>query len=382
MQRDQSERGFKTQSKAVFITHQVFRNSGFGNLHPLSISRQNTLYRMCCILDWFTPDQLLEPELASRSVLETYHERQYIDEFFRAAVELKVDANTREKFGLGTMECPLFEGIWDRATASIGGAILAAEQALDGKLVFHPAGGTHHSLKGRASGFCYFNGPVFAIQTLLQKGLDRVCYVDLDAHHGDGVEAAYMKDPRVQLLSVHEQNRWPYTGATSRPHNNCFNLSIPSQVNDTEFEFLIDQGLFPQIESWKPEALVITCGADVLEGDPLSSMALSNVAVWNSIRKLQSLTPHTIILGGGGYNPWGVIRCWSGLWAQLAGYGIPEKLPIAVRNLLKNLDCDLIDQEEIKSDWLETLQDKENDGPIRAEFQNLVKQLDSGPDVI
>src|SRR5207344_3103305 len=102
-----------------------------------------------------------------------------------------VNAEERTRYGLGTMENPLFPGLFERAATSVGGSILAAQLALEGRVAFHPAGGTHHGRPGRASGFCYFNDPVFAVLTLLRAGLERVLYVDLDAHHGDGVQDAF-----------------------------------------------------------------------------------------------------------------------------------------------------------------------------------------------
>ena len=114
-----------------------------------------------------------------------------------AESEGRVAPEVRERYQLGTLENPLFPGLFERAAMTVGGSIQAAELALQGHVVFHPSGGTHHGRPDRASGFCYFNDPVFAIRTLLAAGIGTVAYVDLDAHHGDGVEDAFRADSRV-----------------------------------------------------------------------------------------------------------------------------------------------------------------------------------------
>src|SRR5690606_37637711 len=123
---------------------------------------------------------------------------------------------------------PLFPGLFERAATSVGGSILAARLALEGRIAYHPAGGTHHGRPDRASGFCYFNDPAFAILALLEAGLERVLYVDLDAHHGDGVQDAFAADERVHTVSIHEAGRWPGTGAASDTGDGrACNLPVP-----------------------------------------------------------------------------------------------------------------------------------------------------------
>ena len=160
---------------------------------------------------------------------------------------------------------------------TVGGSILAAELACEGHTVFHPTGGTHHGRPDRASGFCYLNDPVFAILTFLRSGRRNVLYIDLDAHHGDGVEDAFIEEDRVTTLSVHEAGRWPFSGTHSRPESGAWNFPVPPGLNDSEFEFLFEHAVLPLVEKKAPDALVLCCGADCLAGDPLSKMQLSNI---------------------------------------------------------------------------------------------------------
>jgi len=288
-----------------------------------------------------------------------------------------VDAETRKRYGLGTMENPLFAGMFERAATSVGGSILAAELALEGRAVFHPAGGTHHGRRDRASGFCYFNDPVFSILTLLEKGLRKVLYVDLDAHHGDGVQDAFAADGRVWTVSIHETNRWPHTGAADDlGEGRACNLPVPRELNDSELEALLDGALLPLARRLAPQALVVTCGADALAGDPLSAMRLSNVALWRAVERLVATAPAAVVLGGGGYNPWTVARYWTGIWGTISGRAIPAVLPPCARNILEGLRCDLVDDEERRPEWLTTLADAPNPGPVRPEVERLLERAD------
>jgi len=278
----------------------------------------------------------------------------------------------RDQYRIGTMENPLFPGLYRRATTAVGGSIQAAELAMDGRVVFHPSGGTHHGRAERASGFCYFNDPVFAILTFLEQGIERILYVDLDAHHGDGVQDAFSDDPRVLTVSIHEEKRWPHSGLVEdRAGGAARNLPVPRAFNDSELEFLMVNAVLPLADDFCPQALVITCGVDGLEGDPLSRMALSNLGLWRAVEQLVEINPRCVVLGGGGYNPWTLIRCWGGLWGRLNGREFPGELPPEAQKLLQSLECDLIDDDEIPESWITKLADEPNTGPVRPEIKRL-----------
>lgn len=359
-------------SKALFVGSDVYRQAAFGKHHPLSIIRVSGVVDVCEMLSWFEREQFRESPQATESQLKEFHDPDYVDALISADIRGSVDKETREKYRLGTMENPLFPGLFKRASTAVGGSILASELAMDERVVFHPSGGTHHGRAGRASGFCYFNDPVFAIQAFLARGIERVLYVDLDAHHGDGVQDAFSNDPRVLTVSIHEEKRWPYSGLVEdRAAGAARNLPVPRGFNDSELDFLIEQAVIPLAEQFNPGALVITCGADPLEGDPLSRLSLSNSGLWLAVEKLTKLTRRTVVLGGGGYNPWTVVRCWSGLWGKLSGKEFPPVLPEPVRGFLASLESDLVDEDEVPEHWINTLADEPNFGPVRAEIERL-----------
>jgi acetoin utilization protein AcuC len=357
---------------ALFVASDFCRQPGFGRNHPLSIPRVSAVLELCAALGWIAGDQSRVSRVATLAELTSFHDAGYVEALRTSDAAGRVAPEARVRHGFGSFENPLFPGVFERAATAVGGSLLAAELALEGRVVFHPAGGTHHGRRDRASGFCYFNDPVFAVRRLLEGGLERVLYVDLDAHHGDGVQDAFAEDDRVLTVSIHEEKRWPHSGLVEdRAAGLARNLPVPRGFNDSELDFLVEQAVIPLAEAFAPQALVITCGVDGLEGDPLSRLSLSNVGLWRAVERLVRLQPRAVVLGGGGYNPWTVIRCWSGLWGRLSGRTIPATLPPAARELLGGLSCDLIDEDEVPETWLTTLADVPNTGPVRPEVERL-----------
>lgn len=361
-----------SDGKAVFVTHPVFREPAWGAHHPLAIARQGAVLELCLACGWLPDGALQHCEPASFEQLATHHDEDYVAALQRASRAGRVTVAERARFNFGNMENPIFPGVYERAAASVGGSICAANEALRGRRAFHPAGGTHHGQPGRASGFCYFNDPVFAIQTLLSAGAAPVLYVDLDAHHGDGVEAAFADDSRVFMISIHEVGRWPFSGALDqRGGGNARNFPAPRGFTDSELKFLIDEPISELAERIAPESVVIVAGADCLLGDPLSTMAISNVGLWDAVESVCAFAPVQVVLGGGGYNPWTTARAWAGLWGRLAGFDPPPILPAAAARLLNNMSCDLLDDDELEPRWTTSLCDAPNQSPVRAEFHRM-----------
>ena len=359
----------------VFVGSDVYRRRAYGFNHPLNIVRHSAVVDLLQMLGWLNEDQFRESEPASVAQLIDFHDRAYVRALQYANSTGSVLPSSRQRYQIGTFENPLFPGLFERATMTVGGSILAAELAAEGKVAFHPSGGTHHGRPDRASGFCYLNDPVFAILKLLELGRERVLYIDLDAHHGDGVEDAFYEELRVTTLSIHEQNRWPYSGTHSHPHAGAYNFSVPQQFNDTEFEFLMQHAVLPMAAADDVDALVICCGADCLSGDPLSHMQLSNVALWDAVMQLIDLGKATVVLGGGGYNPWTVTRYWSGLWGRIAGQQLPDRLSAEASAFMRQMECDLIDEEDIDEQWHTTIADTPYPGPLRDEIKSLVDSV-------
>lgn len=353
----------------------VYRRAAYGGNHPLAIPRVATVMDLCEMLGWLDEGNFRESQAATIDQLARFHDRDYIG-VLRASEEAgRVEPEIRERYNLGTRENPVFAGVFERAATAVGGSILAAKLAMECGLAYHPSGGTHHGRPDRASGFCYFNDPVFAILSFLDEGAARILYVDVDAHHGDGVQDAFADDERVFTISIHEAGRFPFSGPLDdRGGGNARNFPVPRGFNDSELEYLMEAAVLPLGHEFAPDAVVITCGADGLAGDPLSAMELSNVALWRAVEMAAALAPAAVVLGGGGYNPWTVARCWAGLWGHLNGWPAGEALPAETRELLGSLDSDLVDEEDRPDEWFTVLADPPAPGPVRDEIRAVTAQ--------
>jgi acetoin utilization protein AcuC len=359
------------RTEPFYIGSAIYRRPAFGSNHPLNIVRHAAVVDVLQMLGWLDEEHFHESRPATVDQLLEFHSRAYVRALQYANATGKVYPDVRERYQVGTLENPMFPGLFERASMTVGGSILSAELASRGHVVFHPTGGTHHGRADRASGFCYFNDPVFAILTFLKEGSDSVLYLDFDAHHGDGVEDAFIDEERVTTLSIHEADRWPFTGTHSRPETGSYNLAVPQHINDTEFEFLVENVVLPLVNETQADALVLCCGADCLKGDPLSKMDLSNVVLWDAVQRLIDRGLPTVILGGGGYNPWTVTRYWAGMWGRISGEAFPECVPEEVSDYLRAMECDLIDEEDVPETWLTTIADTPYPGPIRDEIRSL-----------
>ncbi len=325
---------------AIFIGSEIYRGSSYGGAHPLRVPRVSTVIDLARALDWLPAAQYRTAPRARPAALTRWHTTDYITALIDAETSGRVSDAVRARYGLGTLSNPVFAQMYRRPATGVGGVMLAAELlALGHAMAVHvPGGGTHHGMPDRANGFCYLNDCVLGILALRQAGLRRVAYIDIDAHHPDGVEAAFADDPDVLMISTHEQNRWPFKGAlTDQGAGQVFNLPVPAGFNDTEMRAVTDALILPRIAAHRPDVIVLQCGADAVTEDPLSRLALSNNAHRAVVAAIRPLAPRLLVLGGGGYNPWSVGRCWTGVWAELAGFAIPDRLPPEAQAVLAAL---------------------------------------------
>ena len=322
----------------LFIGSEIYRGSSYGPHHPLRVPRVPTVTDLARSLGWLAPGQFRQSPRARPAALTAFHTPEYVAALERAEQTQAVDAATRARHGLGTLSNPVFPEMFRRPATAAGGSLLAAELVAGGGAVYNPGGGTHHGMADRAAGFCYLNDPVLALSRLRALGLTRLAYVDIDAHHADGVEAAFAGVEGMVLVSTHEEGRWPFTGALEdRAGGVAVNLPLPRGAHDGDFARALDEVILPAVARHRPEAIVLQCGADAVAEDPLSRLAWSNRSHVRAVRALRPLAPRMIVLGGGGYNPWSVGRAWASVWAALAGHEIPDRLPEAAEAVLRGL---------------------------------------------
>jgi len=365
----------------MFIGHEIFRWSSYGRWHPLRVPRVSTVMDLTRALGWLPADQFITAPRAKPRALTHWHTMDYIDALMQTEATQVVSDIHRHRHDLGSVANPVFPEMFRRPATAAGGSILAGELLRDGGVIYNPAGGTHHGMPDRANGFCFLNDPVLAMLSLRHHGVRRIAYIDIDAHHPDGVEVGFGGDPDCLMMSVHEERLWPRTGGIDNDAGgNAFNLPVPRRFNDSEMAFVRDVLILPRVAAFEPDAIVFLCGADAVEEDPLSHLALSNNAHWDMLRGLMGLAPGLLVLGGGGYNPWSVGRLWAGIWGVLNGHDPPDVLPPSAEEVLRGLRFEGNRRGKNPPEhWFTTLRDGPRNGAVRPEIAARVAQLSKRP---
>jgi acetoin utilization protein AcuC len=297
-----------------------------GGDHPMHPVRLDLTMRLADSLGVLSGSrvQLLRPTPADVQQLTLVHDPAYLDAVRRAPADPSGAGH-----GLGTDDNPIFEGMYDAAALITGGSVLAAQQVHSGAAqhAVNIAGGLHHAMRDAASGFCIFNDAAVAIAWLLAQGYERIAYVDLDVHHGDGVQAAFYRDPRVLTVSIHQTplTLWPGTGfpeETGDPDTalgSAVNLALPNGTDDSGWLRAFTAVVPSVIRAFAPQILVTQCGCDAHHEDPLADLALTVDGQRASYRAVHDLAHEVcdgrwIALGGGGY---GLVRCVPRAWTHL-----------------------------------------------------------------
>jgi acetoin utilization protein AcuC len=274
------------------------------------------------------------PEPATMAELELVHDAGYIGVVRQASTADNADPRTLLRYGLGTPDDPVFPGMHD-ASALVAGATLAAARAVWTGAAEHGtniAGGLHHAMAGHASGFCVYNDPAIAIAWLLGQGAERVAYVDIDVHHGDGVQAAFWADPRVLTISLHEHpaTLFPGTGLPSETgaagaEGGAVNVALPAGTRDAGWLRAFHAVVPPLVRAFRPQVLVSQHGCDTHWTDPLANLELTidaQRAAHAAIHRLahEAAGGRWLLTGGGGYSLVDVVpRTWTHLLAEAAG---------------------------------------------------------------
>jgi acetoin utilization protein AcuC len=361
----------QTPAGPLFIGSEIYRGSSYGPAHPLRVPRVSTVMDLARAMGWLPSALFRTSPCAKPAALALWHDLDYIGALQAAESAGTVTDAVRARHNLGTLSNPVFPQVYRRPATGAGGTMLAAERLSQNPGVIHvPGGGTHHGLPDRANGFCYLNDVVLAIKVFQRQGLRRIVYVDLDAHHCDGVEAAFAGDPGVRMISVHEEGRWPFTGALGdTAAGSAFNLPVPKGYNDSEARAVLQELILPRTAAFAPDALVLQCGADSLTEDPLSRLSLSNRAYLEALGALLPLAPRALVLGGGGYNPWSVGRLWTAIWGRIGGQEMPDRLPVEAGAVLSALSWGGGSRPPPDPAMLTTLLDQPREGPVRLDIR-------------
>jgi acetoin utilization protein AcuC len=314
-------------TKTAFVHSPRFAEYDYGQDHPLEPGRPELTVELCQKYELLNKPWMatIEPTPASREAMAVFHDEDYLE----ALQEANNGAFREEllEFGLGTADCPVFPGVYDYSALVAGATLLATD--LVGKpqydLVFNLSGGFHHAQKRNAEGFCYVNDVVIAIKGLVEKG-QRVAYVDLDAHHGDGVQAAFYQEDRVLTISLHESGKtlFPWSGfeteiGSGRGRGYSINVPLPPQTDDEVFLLAFNEVVPPSLAAFEPDVVFTLIGADGLLVDPLSHLSLTNNSYAEAVKALEAISPACVVLGGGGYHINSATRAWCLAWAVMNG---------------------------------------------------------------
>jgi acetoin utilization protein AcuC len=310
----------------------------FGPAHPLTPRRFGP---GISLLEALGAVPNLAPEPASDAELEWVHEAAYIG----AIKAFGADPGAPSRAGIGPGDTPAFEGMHEASAAVAGGSLRAMETILRGEVLhaFHPGGGLHHAMPARASGFCVYDDPALAIARARREGL-RVLYIDLDVHHGDGVQAIHWSDPGVMTVSIHETGRALFPGS-GFPNELGGGEAVGTKVNLPLDPWTGERGWLPALElvlpavadAFRPDIVVSQHGADAHAFDPLAHLNVTTTAMGAAARLVDSLAhQHAggrwLATGGGGYDVYRVVpRAWSQVWLAANHLPVPAETPAAWR---------------------------------------------------
>ena len=277
--------------------------------------------------------EFVEARSASIEELLLFHTPEYL-KILKEADSGIIPADGAEH-GLGYSDNPVFKGVFEWSALCAGASLQAAELVASGKadIAFNISGGLHHAMPERASGFCYINDAAIAIKYLAGLG-KRVAYVDIDAHHGDGVEAAFYDTDAVLTVSVHESGEWlfPGTGAatdigTGAGRGFSVNVPLPPFAGDELFLKAMDEVVVPVIEAFSPDILVTQLGVDTFDTDPITHLRLTTGGFEKALSRFRSMNLPWVALGGGGYDIGNVARAWTLAWAIMNDVEAPNIIP-------------------------------------------------------
>jgi acetoin utilization protein AcuC len=308
----------------VLISAPALASYGFPNGHPFGTDRHGAFLAELAQSPSFAQLRVSAPRLATREEIEYFHTPGYVDRV--------IELSRRGSGYLDAGDTPAFPGVYEAAARVVGGTLEALTAIVQGPIryAFIPIGGLHHAGRDTAAGFCVFNDCAIAIEAARRvHGIRRVGYVDIDAHHGDGVFYGFERDPDVLFADLHEDGRFLYPGTGSRSETGRgdaqgtkLNIPMPPGSDDAAFMAAWEE-VERYLDDARPELVLLQCGADSLAGDPITHLLYSAEAHAHAARRLRDLADRhaqgrLLAMGGGGYNRANLARAWTRVVEELA----------------------------------------------------------------
>jgi acetoin utilization protein AcuC len=330
-------------ARAAFVYGSALTTHQLPEDHPLKPRRLRWTYELLEHYDAFSDSNsvLVEPRFATKEELLSYHAEEYVEAVESFSRIERLEEQGRFHFS-DYGDNPTFPGMYEASCLSTGASIVAAEMVESGEVevAFNISGGLHHAFPNRASGFCIFNDPVIAINYLLSKG-KRVAYVDVDAHHGDGVQHAFYNTSRVLTVSIHESGRYLFPGTgfvdeLGEGDGQGYSANVPlyPYTGDDVYIRVFREVVIPLLKAFEPDVLFSQFGVDTYYTDPITHMQLTTESYIAMLDDFQRLGVPWIASGGGGYDPAAVARCWALSYGVMAGKQWPDDIPEPLRERL------------------------------------------------
>ena len=322
-------------SRTALIYSPLFGNFSYGDDHPFKLQRYFLVRELMASYGLLKlPDmEIRDCQPVDDDLVLSFHDAAYLERLkeFSASAEPRADF----RFGLGDADCPVFEGLYEYAAlgagASVEAARLVVEEGFD--IAFNLAGGWHHAHRSKASGFSYLNDAVLAINWMVARGR-RVVYLDIDAHHGDGVQEGFYNSDQVLTISIHESGIYFFPGTgfedeTGEGRGSGYSVNVPliAHTDDAIYMKAFDEIAYPLIAAYNPDVIVTQIGADTFRTDPLTRLEITTHSYSYIMRKLKALKIPWVALGGGGYDQMNTARAWTIAWSVMNGVELNPRLP-------------------------------------------------------
>jgi len=322
--------------RAAFVYDEAMSQHQLRADHPMRPIRLQHTFDLLNAYSAFdgSSSRLVPARAASEQELGWLHTQEYMEAVKSFSLGLSSHDLNRFNF-TGQGDNPTYPGMYDAAALSTGGTLVAAEMVFQGQVdvAFNISGGLHHAAPGHASGFCVFNDPALAVKYFLAQGW-RVAYVDIDAHHGDGVQNAFFDDPKVLTISVHESGQFLFPGTG---HGNevgvgpglgySVNLPLYPYTGDEIYLESFGEIVPPLLRAFAPDVLVTQLGIDSYHSDPLTHLQITTRGYVAAIKELAALGLPWLALGGGGYDLSAVARGWTLAYGVMLDVEWPDQLP-------------------------------------------------------
>ena len=327
--------------KAVFVYDDTLSQHVLSEAHPMKPVRLQYTYELLQAYGAFDADntQVMEPRQATEDEILSYHTPEYlraVQSYGRGEI-----TPNAASFNFGPGDNPPYEGIYDAASWSTGASMKAVDLLTSDSVdtAFSISGGLHHAMPGYAYGFCVFNDPVVAIKALVSKGM-RVAYVDIDCHHGDGVQHAFYDTDAVLTISLHESGNYLFPGTgfaqeTGGGKGKGFSVNVPlyPYTSDEVYLWAFEEVVPPLLTVFRPDVLVTQLGIDSHYKDPITHLALTVQGFSNAVASLSRLAPDKwLALGGGGYDLHAVARAWTLAYGVMSDQEFPDEIPASYRD--------------------------------------------------